>query len=95
MEFVSYILVQMPVPGMYERNSFYNSYRGRSVDDSEASFSSTKQMNKSHGIQEVNFLKSLAPADKEKSAAVAKIKVVVCSNTIFFLAYCSFRLHHV
>lgn len=68
---------QMPVPKIYDGNSFYNSNCGRSIKDSKANFPMSKQMNKCHALPENNLLKGLL-TDKEKSAAAAKIKVVVC-----------------
>lgn len=68
---------QMPVPKIYDGNSFYNSTRGRSIKDSRANFPMSRQMNKCHALPENNLLQGLL-TDKEKSAAAAKIKVVVC-----------------
>ena len=68
--------VQMSVPELYGGGAPFGYARGKSFDDSEASFNGNKQTSKARVIPENNLLKSFS-ADKEKSGSVAKIKVVV------------------
>ncbi|XP_077220031.1 ATP binding microtubule motor family protein [Tasmannia lanceolata] len=70
------LIPEMPVPGLYDGITTYQSARGRSFDDSEPSFSTDKQMNRLRGLPENNLLKSFS-AEREKTSSVAKIKVVV------------------
>lgn len=67
----------MPVSGMFDGTSLYQSARSRSCGDSEPYISNSNQMGRTRALPENNILKSFA-ADKEKTNSVAKIKVVVC-----------------
>lgn len=71
------LLPEMPVAGMYDTPSQYNTVHGRSFDDSEPFFGNNKLTGRIRGLQEnTSVAKSFAP-DKEKASNVAKIKVVV------------------
>lgn len=72
----------MPVSGMFDGTSLYQPARGRSFDEAEPYISNNKQAGRTRALPENNLLKSLV-ADKEKTNAVAKIKVVVCSMFIY------------
>lgn len=65
----------MPIPGLHGGIPCQPA-QGRSFDDFEPSFATSKQMNRHRGLPENNLLKSFS-MDKEKGSSVAKIKVVV------------------
>lgn len=52
---------------------------GEVLDDSDMSFAQNKQMSKSTIFPENNYLRAFP--EKEKTAPVAKIKVVVCFHS--------------
>lgn len=54
---------------------------GRNMDELETSFSSNKPLSRNLVPSENTLLKSFS-VDKEKTSAVAKIKVVVCYSTL-------------
>lgn len=71
------LLSEMSVPGLYDGLVAPSNYaQGKSFDDSEPTFSGSKQMGKTRVGSENNLLKSFS-VDKEKPGSVAKIKVVV------------------
>ncbi|XP_058074390.1 kinesin-like protein KIN-13B isoform X1 [Magnolia sinica] len=70
------LLPEVPAPGLYDGLPSYHPSRGRSFDDSEPYFATTRQTNRTRELPENNLSKSFA-ADREKTSSVAKIKVVV------------------
>ncbi|XP_073109094.1 kinesin-like protein KIN-13B [Elaeis guineensis] len=70
------LLPEIPIPGLYDGVQPFGYAPGRGFDDSDPSFSASKQMSMAQFVGESNPLRSFS-ADKEKLASVAKIKVVV------------------
>ncbi|KAK9666163.1 hypothetical protein RND81_14G165500 [Saponaria officinalis] len=68
------LLTEMPGPSQYN-SSFYPSFQSRSFDDMELP-ASKAGINRAPGLQENNVMKG-SSMDKDKTSAVAKIKVVV------------------
>jgi kinesin family protein 2/24 len=61
---------------MYDGAQKFSYANGGGFDDSDVSFASHKQISKSTVFAESNYLNAFS--EKEKTAPVAKIKVVVC-----------------
>jgi len=59
--------------------------RGQSFDDYESILPGNKRVQRSRGLPESNFLKSV-PTEKERANNVAKIKVAVCFLPHFLLS---------
>jgi len=62
-----------------DHNEYFTNHtdRGQSYDGYESILSGNKHVQRSRGLPENNFLKSV-PAEKERANNVAKIKVAVC-----------------
>lgn len=73
------LLPEMPGPGgagQYNGSSLYQSFQNRSFDDFENLNNKQNGNNRARGFPENNLMRSVS-VDKDKIAAVAKIKVVV------------------
>lgn len=70
----------MPTSGLFDGPTMHHPVHGRSFDDSEPYIAGNKPTSRVRGQPENNLLKSFV-ADTSKASTVAKIKVVVCSDS--------------